>query len=282
MQAIDLGVPVRILVKAILLVCLTLSTTAWASLRPVNTEAQFDALYPDIDTYLRNARPAVRIIVMRHGESQGNKEGIAAGQSYPVFLTKKGKKQAQQAAEYLIENVPSFNPYIHSSPSFRALQTGLEVAETWNAHKPKLLEIDTDAHLLERRYGHLEGMPRDQLERYVSKMAKEFPRLTYEEKLNYKPISSMETIHDTFQRVYPYLTSLAQSVQKPQNLLVVSHGQVLKALFFELTAKQLDIEADSFAMPNCAMLLFEWNGTDLLLKATWNVEYSTKPLLSWG
>jgi broad specificity phosphatase PhoE len=268
-----------------ILITLALTANVWSTgpQKTVTSADQFNKLYPQIATYLQGAKPAVRVIVMRHGESEANARGIAAGQTIPVFLTEAGKDEARQSAHYLVNQFRTFNPHIHSSPSFRALQTALEVAQVWNAERPKLIDIETSPALAERSFGKLEGMPEAELEVYVARGAKEFPNLPYEEKINYRVVPDMESIGDTFTRVYPYLTSLAKeaAMQGSQNLLVTVHGQILKTLFFELTAQQLGYEVNTLTTPNTSMLLLEWDGQKLLLKALWGVTFSSEPLLSY-
>jgi probable phosphoglycerate mutase len=269
------------------LALLCIAATGWADLKVASSESDFKKLYPSIDEYMEREgqKPALRIILMRHGESEGNALGRAAGQSVAVFLTDKGEAQAAETGDYLVQHFKSLDPHIYSSASFRAVQTSVGVAKAWNRHRGGLLDINTSRALLERSYGRLEGIPREQLKPFVDKAGEEFPKLSYEDKLNYRMVPEMETIAQTYQRAYDYLLSLAQDTMKemgPVTILTVSHGQVQKALFFKQTADNLQVEAPNFAMPNAALLLFELEDGKLVLKAIHSVPYSDKPFLSWA
>jgi broad specificity phosphatase PhoE len=272
----------------LLILCIAVAGAASAAeLKQIQNREQFSQLYPEIGDYLKKegTRPVVRLFVMRHGESEGNQQKIAAGQTIPVFLTRQGEAQAEQAGRYLAKYVSTLNTTISCSPSFRAIQTSLSVAKVWNKLHPPLLEVNTYPALLERSYGRLEGMPLQQLAIFVQQGGSEWKSLSYEEKLQYRVVPEMESVQDTYERASSFLTELARKTlddKGAQNLLITTHGQVLKALFFKLTADQQGYEVDDFSMPNCSILLFEWDGKSLLLKAIHGPEYSTKPYLSWG
>jgi 2,3-bisphosphoglycerate-dependent phosphoglycerate mutase len=86
---------------------------------------------------------------LRHGESEANRAGVIAG-SVDSALTDLGVIQAQQAAT-LLEDLGIRR--IVASPQRRARRTAEIVAETLG------LPVATDAGLVERRWGALEGQP---------------------------------------------------------------------------------------------------------------------------
>jgi probable phosphoglycerate mutase len=89
-----------------------------------------------------------RIILIRHGETEWNREGRIQGYHGDSPLTAAGRAQARQLATRLAkENLHA----LHSSDSGRARQTATPIAAA--------LEIDVvfDASLRERDYGEFEG-----------------------------------------------------------------------------------------------------------------------------
>ena len=90
-----------------------------------------------------------RFIIVRHGESEANKNEICAGQ-WDIPLTEKGLKQADAAREYLKnEKIDAF----YSSTLQRARVTAETVA---SAHGLSVTALD---ELMEMHRGIFERMP---------------------------------------------------------------------------------------------------------------------------
>ena len=87
------------------------------------------------------------VILVRHGESEGNAAGIIQGW-LDTELTLKGQEQARAARTQLAE-MPI--QAVYASPLKRAYHTGLAIAQ---AHD---LEIIAEADLREQRWGLAEG-----------------------------------------------------------------------------------------------------------------------------
>ena len=89
------------------------------------------------------------IILIRHGESEANRQGVFAGHIDPDLLDR-GVKQAQMTAKYVADN---YNvDKIYSSDLKRAYKTAESLAETLN------LEIIPDRNLREIYAGKWEGV----------------------------------------------------------------------------------------------------------------------------
>jgi 2,3-bisphosphoglycerate-dependent phosphoglycerate mutase len=98
----------------------------------------------------------IRIILVRHGETQWNREGRIQGYHADSPLTENGREQAQRLAERLKgEGLLA----LHSSDAGRARQTAAPIAAA------VALEIVYDAALRERDYGVFEGRTYGELER---------------------------------------------------------------------------------------------------------------------
>lgn len=95
----------------------------------------------------------MRLILLRHGESQWNLENKFTGW-HDVGLTKKGEEEALFSAKQLIkENFKIIS--IHTSILKRAIQTTEIVSNQLNFLKN---EIKSDWRLNERHYGALQGL----------------------------------------------------------------------------------------------------------------------------
>ncbi len=94
------------------------------------------------------------LILIRHGESVANRQGVFAGQIDPD-LQNKGFKQAQLTAKYIADNYKIDK--IYSSDLCRAYKTAMCLAEILN------LEVIPEQNLREIYAGKWEGMKFDEL-----------------------------------------------------------------------------------------------------------------------
>ena len=86
----------------------------------------------------------MKLYVLRHGETDYNKEGIFQGQNN-IDLNEEGIKQAQITAKSL-ENI--FFDKVYVSPLKRAIETAKIVTNN---------ELEIDDRIKERSFGKLEG-----------------------------------------------------------------------------------------------------------------------------
>lgn len=94
------------------------------------------------------------ILLVRHGESEGNVLGVFTGHSgYP--LTKLGHKQAELTAEYIAEHYPVSAVYSSDLP--RAFQTAEHIAHKF------MLPVVTDCRFREINAGKWENKPFSEL-----------------------------------------------------------------------------------------------------------------------
>jgi probable phosphoglycerate mutase len=107
----------------------------------------------------RNMRP-VNLIVVRHGETQANKEGWIMAQWFDLPLNEKGMADAVTVAEALSENPLVINGgvSIWSSPLKRAKQSAAELEKRLDA------ETVTCPSIIERDFGELSGKSWAELE----------------------------------------------------------------------------------------------------------------------
>lgn len=96
-----------------------------------------------------------KILVIRHGETQWNRQGRLQGR-LDTPLTTDGFRQALAVGEYHRERVAAAGEIcLWVSPLGRARQTASIVADTWRLPYDS---FQVDAALSERSYGHWEGL----------------------------------------------------------------------------------------------------------------------------
>lgn len=96
-----------------------------------------------------------KLILIRHGESEANNDGILTGQG-ESRITQKGIYQAERAAEFLKSRYTPID-LIYSSPLSRALTTAKKIQEKLS------IPVVTDDDLIEMHFGKWEGLHKDDL-----------------------------------------------------------------------------------------------------------------------
>lgn len=147
----------------------------------------------------------MKLIMVRHGQTEINKEGRIQGRSdYP--LNKAGIKDAQKAAEVLLKNVKNIDFFI-SSPSKRAFETTQIILNQYGYNKT----ITKDPSFYERNFGPHEG----------KLVADTFP-IT-------KNLPGYETNQEIQKRVYDGVMNLYQKYQG-YTVLVGCHSHTIKSI----------------------------------------------------
>jgi uncharacterized phosphatase len=159
--------------------------------------------------------PKKTIYLIRHGQTQGNREGNWLGARSVDKLSEYGKKQARYTARYLKEkNIDASK--IFSSPAARALEHA-EILQ-----KRLDLPIEKLNSLSEINLGILEDRTREQGLRLVSEEIHDWKtNLTrFEPPLGESAVEAAE-------RFYEIVELISQNYTKP-DLIFVSHGVVIK------------------------------------------------------
>ena len=155
------------------------------------------------------------IILIRHGECEGNREGLFRGR-WDFPLNDNGKLQAQAIAKEIFANFKLDK--IYSSPLSRALETARSISKATGAQ----IEIRNGFNNIS--LGLWEGKPK-------KKIKEEFPEewniwLSNPERLRLK---GAESISDVQRRAFANLNHLTKTHQG-STFAVVTHRAVLKPL----------------------------------------------------
>jgi 2,3-bisphosphoglycerate-dependent phosphoglycerate mutase len=163
------------------------------------------------------------LLLVRHGQSQWNLENRFTGQT-DVDLTPQGEAEARQAGRQLVG--------LRFSAAFtsklrRARRTlALILEETGQTGVP----VHEDAALNERSYGALEGLNKAQT------AARYGPERVSAWRRSYEAVPpGGESLADTARRVVSYYQArIAPLLQRDGVVLVVAHGNSLRALMMHL------------------------------------------------
>ena len=176
-----------------------------------------------------------KLVLIRHGESEGNVTRIFTTTPTTLALTELGRKQARDAAS-VIRQI-SRPRHVIASPYVRAHDTGLIIATELN------LPFEVREGLHERETGEFAGKPYESI----------FTAEGYDHSQPWTWIppggESYEHVRD---RVGPILDEIASRFPH-DDVVVVSHGGVMVSMWAYMTGRWDDAHVPS----NCGIILVE-------------------------
>lgn len=180
-------------------------------------------------------RKRMKVVVIRHGESEWNLQGKIQGRQDSA-LTERGYRQAAALCMALAEMAIT---RVVTSPATRAFATATTLAQQFQCPLVK------DERLYERDYGVLQGMTYEQARR-------EFPAITTplfsgEPKAT---IPQGETVHDVVARLQRSLADLYHN-HSDETVAVVTHGDLLEALVWKLKGGAMEDNLRRYSHNNC-------------------------------
>ncbi len=151
----------------------------------------------------------MKLYIVRHGETNYNVLGLCAESlGTHVFLTKKGKEQAQKVAEQLAH---LYFDAIYVSEFYRTLQT----AKIINHYHELPLVIDSR---IDERITGFDNLPLELYHTY------------YEDDWYNKKAIGAESFQELKARVRSFLQDIFKKRDELENVLIVSHGQTIHAM----------------------------------------------------
>jgi ribonuclease H / adenosylcobalamin/alpha-ribazole phosphatase len=175
-----------------------------------------------------------RLILVRHGESEGNRDRRFTT-TPDVRLTDLGRKQAAMAAHRIARQ---FKPrMVITSPYARARETGRIIADALG------LPAEIEPGLYERDFGYLRGQSYD--------AAPDDPTFATKKLWLWRPRGG-ESYEDVRVRIAPVIERLAVRATE-DDLVVVSHGGVMLTCWAHVTGHWESAQVP----PNCGIVLIE-------------------------
>jgi len=187
-----------------------------------------------------------KVVLLRHGESQWNKENRFTGW-YDVDLSEKGVEEAKKAGKVLKENGFTFD-LAFTSVLKRAIKT---LNYTLEGLDLMWIPVIKSWRLNERHYGALQGLDKSETAaRHGEEMVKIWRR-SYDvpppalektdprypgndpiyKDVDPKDIPATECLKDTVARFIPYWeNTIAPEVKKGKKVIITAHGNSLRAL----------------------------------------------------
>ena len=179
----------------------------------------------------------MRILVVRHGQTDWNLEKRIQGVT-DIPLNNEGISQAKIAKEF-VRNIEL--DLIICSTLKRAIQTANIINED------KIVPIKYDKSLIERNYGVLESLKTDEI--------------NFDEFFEYyknKPCEKGENIKDFFYRIFKFLDKLYEEYKEYNNILLVTHGDVSRAINCYFNGIPNDGNVKELMINNCEIVEYEF------------------------
>lgn len=186
------------------------------------------------------------IYLVRHGETDANKNDIYQGASMNPPLNKKGEKQVELLAKFLIQNYPDISKIVFS-PAIRTLQTAHIIERTyikfWNKvpnaeelwqHGCIGISIATEKDLHEVDHGDWEGKTSTEVANQYPKLSKKWWRGDNPFEIEFP---GGEKIKDAVKRIYgAFLMTL--ETHQDEHLVIVAHGGTNAIILSEILETQ--------------------------------------------
>jgi len=190
-----------------------------------------------------------RIILVRHGNSEGNadRERYAITPDHALNLTPEGMQQALDAGQQLRQLIGNESVRVYLSPYTRTRQTYQQISLSIAANVDQVLE---DPRLREQDWGHLR--PSDQNEE-ITRERDNFSTFYYR-------IPDGESGADVYDRISTFLETMHRDFEEPDyppNALIVTHGFAMRLFlmrWFHWTVE----EFENLRNPkNCQIVVIE-------------------------
>jgi 2,3-bisphosphoglycerate-dependent phosphoglycerate mutase len=215
-----------------------------------------------------------RLVLIRHGESEWNKENRFTGW-VDVGLSAKGVKEAVEAAKLLREGSYAFD-VAFTSVLKRAIKTLWIIQEEMDL---MWIPVHQSWRLNERHYGELQGLNKAETTQRHGEAQVKIWRRSYDVRppalarghehdpakdpryagLRPAEIPLTESLKDTVARFLPYWEqTIAPAIRKGRRVLISAHGNSLRALIKYLDQIS-DEEIASLNIPTGIPLVYELN-----------------------
>jgi len=189
-----------------------------------------------------------RIILIRHGESEGNIDRAVYGKKpdYAFLLTEKGQEQALNAGERLRSLVGDETLQFYVSPLFRT-QTFRQIIKSFPASQYLWRE---EPRLREQEWGRLRSL----------EQCREVCELRDAYGTFYFRIPHGESAGDVYDRVSDFFHTLFRDFAKPnfpQNAVMITHGMTIRLFLMRWFHYPVTEFEQLCNPPNCDIVVME-------------------------
>lgn len=199
----------------------------------------------------------MNIYLLRHGETDWNKEGRIQGHT-DIHLNQHGRIQIAQTAANLASVCHDMD-VILCSPLSRAKESAGIAAEQLHYPKDKII---VEPLLVERGFGEAEGLT-------AAEREQKFPNYHYSDVGYVFP--GMESFEELMERADSVFQKIIDTYKDKKNILAVSHGALLAAVITAVTDRRISYFSDAISLDSGS--LFRVRYIDQVIELA---EYSVK------
>lgn len=192
----------------------------------------------------------MNIYLLRHGETDWNKEGRIQGHT-DIHLNQHGRIQIARTAASLAGICPDMD-VILCSPLSRAKESAGIAAE--QLHYPKD-RITVEPLLIERCFGEAEGLT-------AAEREQKYPNYHYSD-IGYV-FPGMEPFEKLMERAGAVIHRIIDTYKDKENILAVSHGALLAAVITAVTDRRIAYFSDTISLDSGS--LFRVRYTDQVIE----------------
>lgn len=209
-----------------------------------------------------------QLVIVRHGESEANLEGVFAGW-VDTPLTQTGRKQGNNAGTTLRQS--GFNPdVVYSSPLSRAIDTAKEALKAMGMITKPIIPVQ---ELIERHYGALVGLTRKKAEELYGiygdhrspPMDATHPAYPGGSAPREKQVIGLppngkgaESLEDVVDRIRPlWENKILPRLKRGEKVLIFGHGDSLKALTMLIEGQTLE-QIKDYEIPNAVPIKYDF------------------------
>src|SRR5580658_8139741 len=166
-----------------------------------------------------------KLVLVRHGESEWNKENRFTGWT-DVELSDKGRAEAAEAGAVLRDGGYTFD-VAYTSVLKRAIHTLWSVLDEMDL---AWIPVHRSWRLNERHYGDLQGLNKAETAEKFGEAQVKIWRRSYD-----VPPPNGESLKDTAARALPYFQEkIVPELKAGKNILISAHGNSLRAIVMKL------------------------------------------------
>jgi broad specificity phosphatase PhoE len=193
-----------------------------------------------------------RIILIRHGQSQGNEDPALHSQipDYALELTPEGKEQAYVAGAKLKHIIKDETVFLYISPFWRTRSTAEQIARHFSGEKCRYRE---EPRLREQEWGHLR--PKEETDN-LEGVRDSFSTFYYR-------FPGGESGTDVYDRVSDFFGTLHLDFEKedyPENVIIVTHGMTIRLFLMRWFHWSVEEFEDIRNPSNCDIFILEKQG----------------------
>ena len=195
-----------------------------------------------------------RIILVRHGQSEGNvdKSKFENIPDFALNLTEEGIRQAENAGREIKEIIGQETVHVYLSPYYRTRQTYKHIEKSIKLNVRKVFE---DPRIREQDWGHLRH---PDINEEINLERDNYSTFYYR-------IPDGESGADVYDRVSTFLETLFRDFSKPdypQNTLIVTHGMTMRLFLMRWFHWSVE-EFENLRNPkNCQIVVMQKNSNE--------------------